>query len=227
MADGNCVYGGVPSANHDLPETPVEVAWYHWLWVWLVALILRLWLATLRIHANMPRVEDRDGPYVVLLWHDRLFTSSLVANLYLGRPVTALISTSKDGGWLVAFFRLMGIKAVRGSSSKRGAAALVSLTRAVRSGDHAGVTPDGPKGPRREFKAGAVSLAKLTGRPFLIMGMNFRSAWTLRSWDQFALPKPFSRVDVTFEVIPCPTREADDTVVASQLQTRLNELSGA
>ncbi|MEY4403518.1 MAG: hypothetical protein RIR91_1553 [Verrucomicrobiota bacterium] len=227
MAVGNCVYGDVTAPAHDLPETPVEVAWYHWLWVWFAALILRLWLATLRIHANVPRIDDRDGPYVLLLWHDRLFTSSLVANRFLGRPVTALISTSKDGGWLVAFFRLMGIKAVRGSSSKRGAAALVSLTRAVRGGDHAGVTPDGPKGPRRAFKAGAVSLAKLTGRPFLIMGMNFRSAWTLRSWDQFALPKPFSRVDVTFEVVACPARDVQDAVVAEQLQVRLNELSGA
>jgi len=163
----------------------------------------------------------------LLLWHDRLFTSSLIANRFLDRPVTALISTSKDGGWLVAFFKHMGIKAVRGSSSKRGAAALMSLTRAVRGGDHAGVTPDGPKGPRREFKAGAVSLAKLTGRPFLIMGMNFRSAWTLRSWDQFALPKPFSRVDVTFEVIPCPAGESDEPALAAHLQARLNELSGA
>jgi len=202
------------------------VAWYHWLWVWLAALFLRLWLATLRIHANVPRVDDREGPYVLLLWHDRLFVSSLIANRFLSRPVTALISTSKDGGWLVAFFRLMGIKAVRGSSSKRGAAALVSLTRAVRGGDHAGVTPDGPKGPRREFKAGAVALAKLTGRPFLVMGMDFRSAWTLRSWDKFALPKPFSRVDVTFEVVACPSRETDDAALAAQLQARLNELSG-
>ena len=202
------------------------MAWYHWLWVWLAALFLRLWLATLRIHANVPRVDDREGPYVLLLWHDRLFVSSLIANRFLSRPVTALISTSKDGGWLVAFFRLMGIKAVRGSSSKRGAAALVSLTRAVRGGDHAGVTPDGPKGPRREFKAGAVALAKLTGRPFLVMGMDFRSAWTLRSWDKFALPKPFSRVDVTFEVVACPSRETDDAALAAQLQARLNELSG-
>lgn len=227
MLSGNCVNGSVTSPSSDLPETPEEVAWYHWLWVWLAALVLRLWLATLRVHAQAPRIEDKDGPFILLLWHDRLFTSSLIANQFLARPVTALISTSRDGGWLVAFFRLMGIKAVRGSSSKRGAAALVSLTRAVRGGDHAGVTPDGPKGPRREFKAGAVALAKLTGRPFLIMGMKFRSAWTLRSWDQFSLPKPFSRVDVTFEVIACPAHESDEAALASHLQRRLNELSGA
>jgi lysophospholipid acyltransferase (LPLAT)-like uncharacterized protein len=70
-------------------------------------------------------------------------------------------------------------------------------------------------------------LAKLTGRPFLIMGMDFQSAWTLRSWDKFALPKPFSRVDVTFEIIPCPVRDSDDATLAAHLQERLNALSGS
>ena len=57
MLSGNCVNGRVTAPAQDLPETPVEVAWYHWLWVWFAALVLRLWLATLRVHANVPRIE--------------------------------------------------------------------------------------------------------------------------------------------------------------------------
>ncbi len=212
--------------TQDLPETPAEVVWYHWLWVWLAALLLRLWLATLRVRSNLPRIDDKAGPYVLLLWHERLFIAPLIAHRHLDRPVTALISTSKDGGWLVAFFRMMGIKAVRGSSSKRGAAALVSLTRAVRAGEHAGVTPDGPKGPRRVCKSGVVALAKLTSRPFMVLGIDCRSSWTLRSWDRFSLPKPFSRVDLTFVEVPCPGRDEPDEAVVERLQAKLNELSG-
>jgi len=217
----------VTVAATDPSEAPIVVPWYHWIWVWFVALFLRLWLATLRVRSNRARVQDQEGPFILLLWHDRLFLAPLIAHRFMGRPVTALISTSKDGGWLVAFYRVMGIKAVRGSSSKRGAAALVSLTRAVRSGDHAGVTPDGPKGPRRVLKPGVVALAKLTGRPFVVMGIDCRSAWQLRSWDKFALPKPFSRVDITFEDVACPSRDADEEAVAAHLQARLNELSGS
>jgi len=202
------------------------VPWYHWAWVWVVALALRLWLATLRVRVNIPRIDDSKGPFVLLLWHDRLFVSPLIVHRYMNRPVTALISTSKDGGWLVAFFRMMGIKAVRGSSSKRGAAALVALTRAVRAGDHAGVTPDGPKGPRRECKAGAVALAKLTGRPFMILGIDCKSSWHTRSWDRFSMPKPFSRVDLTFVEVPCPSRDEADELVAARLQAKMNEISG-
>lgn len=202
------------------------VPWYHWLWVAPLALLLRLWLATLRIHANRPSIDDADGGRIIVLWHDRLFVSGLVARGHFRRPINALISTSKDGGWLVAFFRLLGLKAVRGSSSKRGAAALMTLTRVVRAGEHAGVTPDGPKGPARVCKPGVVALAKLTGRPIILMGLDYANCWRLRNWDRFALPLPFSRVDVRFEDMPCPARDEEDGVVASRIQERLNALSG-
>jgi lysophospholipid acyltransferase (LPLAT)-like uncharacterized protein len=190
------------------------------------ALVLRLWLATLRIRSNRPLVDDADGGRIIVLWHDRLFVSGLVGRRFFRRPINALISTSKDGGWLVAFFRLMGLKAVRGSSSKRGAAALMTLTRVVRAGEHAGITPDGPKGPSRVCKTGVVALAKLTGRPIILMGLDYSRCWRLRNWDRFALPLPFSRVDVTFEDFSCPSREEDETAVALRIQERLNALSG-
>jgi lysophospholipid acyltransferase (LPLAT)-like uncharacterized protein len=201
------------------------VPWYHWLWVAPLALGLRLWLSTLRVTSSTTRFEDTEGPSVIVLWHDRLFLSPLIAQRYLGRPVTALISTSKDGAWLVAFYQLMGLRAVRGSSNRRGTAALVALTRAVRAGSHAGVTPDGPKGPRHAVKAGVVSLAKLTQRPFLLLGINYKSCWRLSSWDRFALPKPFSRVDLVFEVVPTPEAGADEQEVSRRLEQRMNELT--
>jgi lysophospholipid acyltransferase (LPLAT)-like uncharacterized protein len=201
------------------------VPWYHWVWVVPVALFLRLWLATLRFRCNVARIDDSPGPSVLLLWHDKLFVSSWIANRYFARPVTALISTSKDGAWLVAFFKLMGIAAVRGSSNRRGAAALITLTRAMRAGNHAGITPDGPKGPALEFKAGAVSLARLTRSPFVVMGIRYHACWRMRSWDRFALPVPFSRVDVTLLREPAPAEGETDEVVAARLQARLNETS--
>ncbi len=201
------------------------VPWYHWAWVVPVALFLRLWLATLRFRCNVDRIDDSEGPVVLLLWHDKLFVSSWIANRYFSRPATALISTSKDGAWLVAFFKFMGVTAVRGSSSRRGAAALITLTRSMRAGNHAGITPDGPKGPALEFKAGAVSLARLTRCPFVVMGIRYHSCWRMRSWDRFAMPVPFSRVDVTLLREPTPTEgEADDAITA-RLQARLNETS--
>ncbi|MEI7602304.1 MAG: lysophospholipid acyltransferase family protein [Opitutae bacterium] len=212
--------------SSDQPENPVNAAWYHWIWVFPLALFFRLWLATLRIQSNFKPQIDEAGPVIIMLWHERLFISPLISQNFLGRPVTALISTSRDGGWLVAFFKIMGLHAVRGSSSKRGASALIELTRNVKDGRNAGVTPDGPKGPRRVCKPGAVALAKITRRPFLLLGINFHRAIKLKSWDQFSIPLPFSKVDIHFETVACPQREENDEEVALRIQNRLNEISG-
>ncbi len=212
-------------APRDPADAPAVVPWYHWVWVLPAALFLRVWLSTLRFRCNVKQVDDSAGPSVLLLWHDKLFVSSWIANCYFKRPVCALISTSKDGAWLVAFFRLMGITAVRGSSSRRGAAALMSLTRSMRAGRHAGITPDGPKGPALEFKPGAVSLARLTGRPFMVLGIRYHACWRTRSWDRFGLPMPFSKVDITMVAEPTPADGEADEAVAARLQARLNEAS--
>ena len=206
-------------------DAPAVVPWYHWVWVVPMALFFRLWLATLRFRCNVERIDDAEGPVVLLLWHDKLFVSSWIANRYFSRPVTALISTSKDGAWLVAFFKFMGITAVRGSSNRRGAAALMTLTRSMRAGNHTGITPDGPKGPALEFKTGAVSLARLTRSPFVVMGIRYHACWRMRSWDRFALPVPFSKVEVTLLREPKPTEDETDEVLASRLQALLNETS--
>lgn len=208
-------------------DTPATVAWWHWVWVAPVALIFRLWLATLRVRVSGPAggLEDSlGGNAVLVIWHDRLFFAPVISQRFLRIPVCALISASKDGGWLAAFYRLMGIRSVRGSSNRRGAEALVALARAMRSGAHAGVTPDGPKGPRREFKPGVLALARITKRPVALLGVHYHRAWRLRSWDRFALPVPFTRVDLTLE--PVSHEGEDEAMVAARLARRLSELSG-
>ena len=217
---------GVPENRPASPDAPFVVPWYHWIWVAPVSLLLRLWLATLRFRCNVEQVDDAEGPYVLLLWHDKLLVSSWLANRYFRRPVSALISTSKDSAWLVAFFKLMGITAVRGSSNRRGAAALIALTRAMRDGLHAGITPDGPKGPALVFKPGAVSLSRLSRRPFLLLGIRYDSCHRLGSWDRFALPMPFSRVELTLVREPMPAEGESDEAVSARLQARLREISG-
>lgn len=207
------------------PDAPAVVPWYHWLWVAPLALGLRLWIATLRFRLHGEAVDERAGPFVLLLWHDKLFIAPWITQRCLTRPVTALISTSKDGAWLVAFFRLMGLAAARGSSHRRGAAALITLTRSLRAGQHAGITPDGPKGPALKCKEGAVALAKLAQRPFLILGIRYHSCWRLGSWDRFALPIPFSVVEVTLVHESLPAQGESDAAVAARLEARLNALS--
>ncbi len=72
----------------------------------------------------------------------------------------------------------------------RGAAAMLRTQRDI----HLAITPDGPRGPRRTMAPGAVFLASRLGLPLIAMGFGFDRPWRVRSaWDQFAIPRPFSR----------------------------------
>ncbi|MFM9001865.1 MAG: DUF374 domain-containing protein [Opitutia bacterium] len=206
-------------------EDAVQVPWYHWAWVAPVALLLRLWLSTLRFRPQPGRWDDAAGPRVIVLWHENLFVTVLVAQKCLRRKVTALISASKDGAWLVAFYRMMGVHAVRGSSNRGGVGALMALTRSVRAGNHAGVTPDGPRGPRRVIKPGVATLARLTASPFLVLGIRHASAWSLSSWDRFKLPVPFSKVEVEMVELPAPGEGESDDQAAERVARSLDRLS--
>jgi lysophospholipid acyltransferase (LPLAT)-like uncharacterized protein len=87
---------------------------------------------------------------------------------------------------------------VRGSTSRGAARALIQMTRELDAGFPIAVTPDGPRGPARQFAPGALIASQRSGAPILVVGVAASRAWRLRSWDQFQIPKPFARVIVAY-----------------------------
>lgn len=196
--------------------------------LWPFGLLLRAWGMSLRFDLSE---EDRrnymknDVPVAIVLWHNRLFLSAeIVRRFRVGRPAYALVSASQDGAWLTAFFSLAGLRTVRGSSSRLGREAATALVDTLRSGHDIGVTPDGPRGPCYEVKPGVVIVARRTRAPLLLVGAEFESAWQLRSWDRFYVPKPFSRVRMRCEIVPVDAL-ADRDAALQQLQQRLLALN--
>lgn len=161
----------------------------------------------------------------MVLWHNRLFLASEIVRRYRqGRPAYALVSASTDGGWLTAFFSLAGVRTVRGSSSRLGREAASALVEMLRAGHDIGLTPDGPRGPCYEMKPGAVIVPRRTRAPILVIGGEFSSAWQLKSWDRFYIPKPFSRVRMRCEVL-MPEQLADRDAGMALLHERLLALN--
>jgi len=166
-----------------------------------------------------------DEPVAFTLWHNRLFITSEIFRRYRqGRPIYGLVSPSKDGAWLEAFFSLVGIRAVRGSSHKLGREAVTALVDVMKAGNDIGITPDGPRGPIYEFKAGGLIVARRVQAPLLLLGCDYTSAWQLKSWDRFYLPRPFSRVIVYCELVPTADL-SDREASAAALQERLLAMS--
>ncbi len=134
-----------------------------------------------------------------------------------------LISRSFDGELIARTLQLLGFGAVRGSSSRGGAAGLIQLKRVLDGGLPVVFTADGPRGPIFQTKLGPVKLAQMTGRPMGSFYLLPQSAWVAKSWDRFLIPKPFSRVVVSWaREVPAPAPDADDAELADK-RNQLND----
>lgn len=152
--------------------------------------------------ADLAVINSVAEPTLFILWHNRLFLAAEVARRHReGRRLYSLISASKDGSWLEAYFSMAGLHAVRGSSSRNGREAATALVNCLRAGNDVGITPDGPRGPVYEMKPGAVIVARATRQRVVLVGMDFESSLRLSSWDGFHLPRPFSRVHMRYVVL--------------------------
>jgi lysophospholipid acyltransferase (LPLAT)-like uncharacterized protein len=191
--------------------------------------VIRLWTATLRIEvsaAARSRLGKTDEPLAILFWHNRLFAISEIYRRHRSpRSIYGLVSGSRDGAWLAEFYDFAGIKTVRGSSSRNPRGAVSALVRVMREGHDIGITPDGPRGPLHDFKGGGLIVARRVGAPVLLLGLAFESAWRLRSWDRFYLPRPFSRMRVYCTLVPADKLGARETGVAGMLRSRLLAIS--
>lgn len=196
--------------------------------LWPLGLLTRLWGRSLHLSGSPETLRNLakiDEPVAFTLWHNRLFLTAEIFRRYRqGRPIYGLVSPSKDGAWLEAFFSLVGIRAVRGSSHKLGREAVTALVDVMRAGNDIGITPDGPRGPIYEFKAGGLIVARRVRAPLLLLGCAFESSWQLKSWDRFHLPAPFSTVRVYCEVVPSDTL-GDREASGERLQQRLLAMS--
>lgn len=196
--------------------------------VWPLAVLVRLWGRSLRFEvapADRANITKRDEPVTIILWHNRLFLAAeIVRRFRQGRPAYSLVSASRDGAWLDAFFSMVGMRTVRGSNHRLGREAVLALIGKLRAGYDIGVTPDGPRGPCYEFKAGALVVARRAGTPALLLGMRFGTARRLKSWDGFYVPRPFSRVQIRCVVVPAAELR-DEGMTAEVMQRRLRDLN--
>ena len=219
------------SAPAAKPRRVNHAPWYTYIALFPACLLMRLWLATLRMRGAEEAarvIREERGPIIVCFWHNRLIIASELRRRYRNfKPMNGLVSASKDGAWLVAFFNLMRIGAVRGSSSWRGGRALVELSEKLREGEDVAITPDGPRGPMYDFKKGPAALALAETCPVLLIGAGFSKAKRLRSWDKFILPYPFSKVELRAELVRHDASWAglDDVALANLLREKLLRLN--
>ncbi len=193
--------------------------------------LYRLWCKTLRYAEEgreaLDRLDAAKRSMIFALWHNELFPLMHVKRQL---DIVCPVSRSRDGDYLAALLRGLGLKTARGSSSRGGLAVLRSTLRMMREqpGLHACITVDGPRGPRHMPKPGAVYLAGETGALIVPIRMLMARAKIFRSWDRFEVPLPFSRVHIVYgEPYPIGAEELGEAAVAAHcenLRQKLNSL---
>jgi hypothetical protein len=183
---------------------PKRLKWHQRLAASLVYLFIRVVALTLRYRWEAsPRVTGLTTPAIYATWHNRLAVGLILYRKIkrrqgLPRRLAAMVSASKDGGIVARIFEHFGVQPVRGSSSRRGAQALLEMTTWAERGYDLALTPDGPRGPCYVVQPGAIALASVTGLP--IIPVSYYLSWKvcLKSWDRFQVPLPFSRTVMKF-----------------------------
>jgi lysophospholipid acyltransferase (LPLAT)-like uncharacterized protein len=155
---------------------------------------IRLLGATMRLEFRgrdvLERLRRERGAYILAFWHSRFV---LMPFAYPGGRLVVLSSEHRDSRLLAAVLRRFGLATAWGSSTAGGAAGMRQLLRHTREGHDVGFTPDGPRGPRRQAKAGVIAAARLAGLPIVPVAYSARPARRLRSWDRTLVPRPFAR----------------------------------
>lgn len=160
-----------------------------------LAATVRGWMGTLdfkiacydtSVDPSLPTCNRR-GIYI--FWHEYMpFLMYLRGNCDLAM----LISRHRDADVLSRLSLHFGFDFVRGSTRRGGRSALRDLIRKSRT-HHLTITPDGPRGPRRRLAAGCIYLASKLNMPIVAIGLGYNRPWRVNTWDQFAIPRPFSR----------------------------------
>jgi lysophospholipid acyltransferase (LPLAT)-like uncharacterized protein len=196
----------------------------------LATLLIKTWFSTCR-----PRILHDEfhkefflgtRQFIGVTWH----RASIFFCYYYGpfHPMV-MFSQSEDGEYMARFARKCGVIPVRGSSTRGGERGLIQMIRSFQRGNRICSTVlDGPQGPRFKAKKGLLFLAKKTGLPLLPFMWSARNPITLeKTWDKTMIPRPFSKVLVTYGPplnIPADCNDLEMEVFRQELEDRLNAI---
>ncbi|MBM3978333.1 MAG: DUF374 domain-containing protein [Planctomycetes bacterium] len=165
-----------------------------WLAPPTLAVLARSWRFHMLDEQHERACVDAPGR-LYALWHGRML---LGLEHHRDRGHAVLVSQSEDGALVKPLLLRFGFQVIRGSSSRGGARALREMLGELREGGTVVVTPDGPRGPRHSVNPGLAWMARATGFPILPIGFATDSAWRMKSWDAFTIPRPRAKVAMVY-----------------------------
>lgn len=154
----------------------------------------KTWRITWVGNESLREIRDRGGKVLYASWHKNILP---LAYFYRKQGIHIMISEHRDGEFIARTVKRLGFHPLRGSSTRGGSKALFEMSQVSKRGFDAGITPDGPKGPKHKVQPGTVVIASRSNLPVVPVAVSARPCWKLKSWDNFIIPKPLSKVVIS------------------------------
>ena len=175
---------------------------------WLSRFAFELLHRTLRVQYE--GIQTLPDTSIIALWHNRLILAPLVTKRFPHMHFTVVVSKSRDGLYLSTFAKTFRwIKIIQVSHKSRNIA-LLEIVQELKNKTALIITPDGPRGPKCSIKPGLSFSAIRAQVPIVVMRWHASSFWQLNTWDEMQIPKPFSKVTVSFSEPIAPGRSAKE-----------------
>ena len=163
---------------------------------------------------------ERSPAKIFCFWHQCVLPCTVY---FRYSRAVILISQSFDGELITRILKMFGFDAVRGSSSRGAREGLLGLANVIETGRTAIFTADGPRGPLYQTKMGPIKLAQTTGVPIGAFHLQPEHAWVISSWDKFLVPKPFTRICVSWG----PWTHVPSDLAPEDFESKRQELNAA
>lgn len=194
----------------------------------LAWLLILFWCKTARItvvgRRHWRKAVESGAGVLIVIWHGRFL---LPVYILRNKGVTAMVSQHTDGEMIAQTVQRLGFHTVRGSSTRGGKEAFHKMASILKQRHICVIIPDGPRGPRHKFKAGALYLAQRSGAYLLPLTFSSSRKIQLKSWDRFTLWWPFTKCIVMYgepEQVPKNLKAAEMVQFRNTIQKRLIEL---
>lgn len=155
-------------------------------------------------------------------WHGRFLIFPEIMQQY--GSFTAVVSSSRDGDILTAILNSYGHRTIRGSSRKHSTNAMRGILKLIDQQTSFAITPDGPKGPCFEINGNITLLAHKYNLPVIAMSYSATRFIKLKTWDQFIIPLPFSKIIVDISDPLYFKEAADNQLLKKHMLSQMQEL---
>lgn len=168
---------------------------YGWIFGLLFYIVCLLWRVTIRFSGKKDRDQLLQEKYVLVLWHEDLIL------FFLAFPELPNQIWMNHPAWFMKPIHitlyLMGVRnLVLGSSGNSGQVALEKVVQGLKEGMSTVVAVDGPAGPPKVMKPGAMKMSLQSGVAIRTLGFECSNFFRVGGWDRKRVPYPFSKVNI-------------------------------